>query len=259
MVLRVILLCCLAILTVGLRETIFPEQNPQASTLISQDVSVPIIARQVTVRIFNDQLVGSGVVVERRGKIYTVLTCAHVVAESPNNRYSILTPDGKTYNGRLLSSKQFGNTDLALVQFNSDRIYQVASIADHQTLTIGDTVYAAGFPNWHWSNSNTVDSTHDWGGKAFQLTQGKVAMLPEKSLQDGYQIGYTNEIEQGMSGGPVLDRYGRLIGINGRLKYPLQGINAFIFADGTAPSNELFNQMESLSWAVPITKFHKAL
>ena len=258
-VLQVVLLCCLVILPFGLRGNVFSAPKSQALTLISEDVSVPVVARQVTVRIFNDQLVGSGVIVERRGKFYTVLTCAHVVAESPNNRYSILTPDGKSYEGRLLNFRQFGNADLALVQFNSVRNYEVAAIADPQTLTIGDRIYAAGFPNWHWSNSQTIDSTRDWGGKAFKLTSGEVAMLPEKSLQDGYQIGYTNEIEQGMSGGPVLDRFGRLIGINGRLKYPPQGINAFIFADGTTPSDELFNQMQSLSWAVPITKFHKAL
>lgn len=49
-------------------------------------------------------------------------------------------------------------------------------------------------------------------------------MVLKKSLQEGYQLGYTNEIEQGMSGGPVLDQSGRLIAINGRLKYPLTNI-----------------------------------
>lgn len=72
-------------------------------------------------------------------------------------------------------------------------------------------------------------------------------------------MGYTNDIEQGMSGGPVLDQYGRLIGINGRLKYPPQGIIAFMFADGTVPSKKLFQQMEALSWAVPSATFRQAL
>jgi len=33
-----------------------------------------------------------------------------------------------------------------------------------------------------------------------------------------------------MSGGPVLNQNGQVVG--GRLKYPLQGIDAFTFADG---------------------------
>ena len=102
------------------------------------------------------------------------------------------------------------DADLALVQFTSDRIYQTVAIADSK-IAIGDPVYAAGFPNWHWANSDTVRSTDGWGTKAFRLTKGKVAMLPQKSLQEGYQLGYTNEVEEGMSGGPVLNQEGQLI------------------------------------------------
>jgi S1-C subfamily serine protease len=67
-------------------------------------------------------------------------------------------------------------------------------------------------------------------------------MLPKKSLQEGYQIGYTNDVEQGMSGGPVLNQSGQLIGINGGLKHPLQGIIAFTFIDGSVPSQDIFQR-----------------
>ncbi|MBX9255891.1 trypsin-like peptidase domain-containing protein [Desmonostoc muscorum CCALA 125] len=65
------------------------------------------------------------------------------------------------------------------------------------------------------------------------------------------------QIEPGMSGSPVLDQYGRLIAINGGLKYPIQGIIAFIFADGTMPNQALFKQIEALSLAIPISKFQQ--
>lgn len=221
-------------------------------------VSVPAIARQVSVRILSNPGMGSGVIIKRQGQTYTVMTCAHVVADTQDNRYSIVTPDGRTHNGRWLHSAKFSDADLALVQFTSNQAYRVAAIADSKALEIGDRVYASGFPNWHWTNKNAIEETRNWGTRGFRFTSGKVAMLPKKSLQEGYQLGYTNEIEQGMSGGPVLDRYGRLIGINGRLKYPPQGNIAFMFADGTTPDDELFQQMEALSWAVPTATFWQA-
>lgn len=217
--------------------------------------SVLAIARLVTVRILGDQGTGSGVIIGHQGKTYTVLTNAHVVAEGDG--YTILTADGQIHKGVWLHSPQLGNDDLALVQFSSDRLYQVAAISDSNILSVGEIVYASGFPNWRVINANTLADTRDWGLQAFALTQGYIGMLPNQPLQQGYQLGYTNQIEPGMSGGPVLDRYGRLIAINGGLKYPLQGIIAFISADGTMPSQALFEQMETLSWAIPTARFQQ--
>lgn len=216
--------------------------------------SVEAVAQAIAVRILGKESSGSGVIVQRQGQTYTVLTNAHVVA-AENNSYTILTSDGKTHAGRWRRSVSFGSEDLALVQFSSNRTYQVAVIGNSQTLNIGDRVYASGFPNWQLLNSTTLEDTRNWGLKAFQITEGNVEMLLYKPLQQGYQLGYSNQVEQGMSGGPVLDCYGQLIGINGQLKHPLQGITAFIFADGTAPSEVMFQQMESLSWAIPSIAF----
>jgi S1-C subfamily serine protease len=218
-------------------------------------VSVPAIARLVTVRIIASQGTGSGVIIKRKGQTYTVLTCNHVVDDTQHNSYTVLTADGLTHSGQWLRSAVFGNTDLALVQFTSNQPYRVAAVGAFKDLSIGNMVYASGFPSWQSTNSNAVDDTRNWGMRAFRITRGKVAMLPKKSLQEGYQIGYTNDVEQGMSGGPVLNQSGKLVGINGGLKHPLQGIVAFTFADGTVPSQKIFQQMEALSWAIPIATF----
>ncbi|XWK87009.1 MAG: serine protease [Phormidium sp.] len=276
--LRAILVSCLSLLAAPLLSGLLPpsklqsmpnseSQTIDSSSIVTQNLStppqvklsVPAIAQQVTVRIVSDRGMGSGVIVDRNGQTYTVVTNDHVLADSKDHPYTILTADGRTHSGRWLPSANFPNLDLALVQFQSQRVYQVAVIADWKTLAIGDPVYAAGFPNWHWINSDAIEETRHWGTKAFRLTSGKVGMLPDKSLQEGYQLGYTNDIEEGMSGGPVLDRYGRLMGINGRAKYPFKGINVFIFADGSLPSEELFREMESLSWAIPVTRFQQAI
>ena len=219
--------------------------------------TVAKIARQVTVRILTEPGFGSGVIIDRQGQTYTVLTCEHVVADSQDDHYAVLTADGMTHPARRKPLTHLGDTDLALMQFKSKTPYRVAELGDSDTLSIGERVYASGFPNYQFLSKNNVEDTRDWGIRAFQFTKGEFSLLLKRSLPEGYRLGYTNEVEQGMSGGPVLNQSGQLIGINGRLKYPLQGIDVFTFADGTKPSVEFFQQMEALSWAIPITTFRQ--
>lgn len=215
------------------------------------------IVRQITVRILTNPGTGSGVIVARHGQKYTILTNNHVVDNTRNSQYMVLTADGHTHPAKRIQSKQFANLDLAIVQFTSSQSYRVAEIGNSNTVFLGQQVYAAGFPNWYWRDSNTPEGTRDWGLKAFKVTSGTVGMLLNRSLFMGYQLGYTNNVENGMSGGPVIDAQGRLIGINGRLKHPFIGINAYVFTDGSMPSKKQFLQMETLSWAIPIAKFQK--
>lgn len=212
---------------------------------------IEVIAKSVTVRILSNSVAGSGVIIERKGQIYTVITNRHVVANNSDNQYNILTVDGKIHQGKWLFPNKFPNLDLALVQFKSSQFYRVAEFGDFNKLLIGETLYAAGFPNWQWLNKKEIESTQDWGNRAFVLTVGKVGMLPKKSLKDGYQLGYTNDIFAGMSGGSVFNQFGKLVGINGRMKYPLSGIESFRFTDGTLPRQIVFQEMEVLSWAIP--------
>ncbi|NES19769.1 MAG: trypsin-like peptidase domain-containing protein [Symploca sp. SIO3E6] len=225
---------------------------------LPENLSVEEIAKQITVRILGDEGSGSGVIIARHGSIYTVLTNAHVVDRGNDNQYTVLTADGMTHLGQWQQSNRFGNLDLALVEFDSNKSYHVAVLGDSKALSIDELVYSAGFPNYYFpKNANYVESTYSWGLRAFVLTTGQVGMLSEKSLPRGYSLGYTNDVADGMSGGPVLNQKGELVGINGRSKYALSGINAYTFTDGTRPSYEFFEQMDALSWAIPIAKFNE--
>ena len=212
------------------------------------------IAKQVTVRIFTDNSAGSGVIIKREGNTYTIVTNHHVIDRNSTKLYPVMTGDGMTHQATLLSAPQIAHLDMALLQFTSDRPYQVTQIGNSNQLSVGEPVFAAGFPNWHQPDSLKMSSTRAWGSQAFQLTSGSVQMLPSRTLSQGYQLGYTNDIKSGMSGGPIFNNQGQLIGINGRSKYPIAGIKAFDFADGSQPSIEQFKKMESLSWGIPAHK-----
>ncbi|MGB3510586.1 MAG: serine protease [Microcoleaceae cyanobacterium] len=212
------------------------------------------IAKQVTVRIFTDNSAGSGVIIKQVGNTYTLVTNNHVIENNSTKLYPVMTGDGITHQATLVSTPQIAHLDMAILQFTSDRPYQVVEIADSNQLSVGENVFAAGFPNWHQPDSYKMSSTRAWGSQAFQLTSGSVQMLPSRTLTQGYQLGYTNDIKSGMSGGPMFNNRGQLIGINGRSKYPIAGMGAFNFADGSQPSIEQFKKMESLSWGIPAHK-----
>lgn len=221
-------------------------------TLPNISDTVAQTAQQVTVRIFTDDSAGSGVIIHHEQQTYTVLTNRHVVENQQPNAYTVLTNDGVIHPAQWIEPDKFADLDVALLSFKSYRDYRVVKYRKNGQLWAGLIFYAAGFPNWQWYDKNTIEDTRNWGLKAFHLTTGRLAMQLDRPLEAGYQLGYTNNIESGMSGGPILDVWGYLVGINGRLKYPLGGIETFRFMDGTLPSWSKFKQMERLSWGIPI-------
>lgn len=92
------------------------------------------------------------------------------------------------------------------------------------------------------------------GSKGFVFTIGQVSLFTDKAFAGGYQIGYTNAVEKGMSGGPVLNRQGQVVGVNGIHAYPLWG-NPYVFKDGSMSSVAMQQQMSRYSWAIPIDTF----
>ncbi|NJK58620.1 MAG: trypsin-like peptidase domain-containing protein [Pleurocapsa sp. SU_5_0] len=213
----------------------------------SQDIYE--LAQSSTVRIIHDNAAGTGVIIYQAGQTYTVLTNWHVVGT--NNVFQVMTADGQIH--QLLQPPQhLGNFDLAIVQFQSFENYQVATIAsDH--LKVGEKVYAAGFPLYEQNNSSV--NTISLGTQAFRLTQGEISLIPPKSLPEGYHLGYTNNTEIGMSGGPIFNTKGFLVGVHGRGKHRDPDFGVYTFEDGSEPTPEMLETMINSSWGIPISTY----
>lgn len=200
----------------------------------------------ITVKIISQDLLGSGILLKRQGDFYTVLTNAHVLRVD-NPPYRIQTNDNRIWLADVPSSIRFGQNDLALLQFRSTGIiYTVASFGSSPA--VGDEVFAAGFP---YVEGET-------GKKGFAFTTGKISLTLHKALDGGYQFGYTNDIKNGMSGGPLLNRRGEVVGVNGLHAYPLWDAPS-VFADGSEADPALHQKITRLSWAVPIETVIKSV
>lgn len=202
------------------------------------------IAEKITVKIFSENSWGSGIIIARQGSLYTVVTNAHVLQQE-QDQYRLQTNDGVSHSSWRLKQKSLANYDLALLQFDSpNSSYEVAHLGHSSNLKEGDTVIASGFPF-------RDEKIPELGLK---ITEGKISLLSEKSLKDGYQIGYTNDVQKGMSGGPVLNLKGEVIAISGIHAYPLWG-EPYIYQDGEKPPESMIKLMEKLAWAIPIDTF----
>lgn len=200
------------------------------------------LARVITVKVLAGMNRGSGILIHRQGQIYTVLTNQHVVTPGPP--YLIQTPDGWAYPATLIKKVDFQGDDLQLLQFKSGQRYELARLGRTQAMKIGQPVVSAGFPI----------EPHPQATAGFLVSLGQVSLLPQKPLQRGYQLAYTNPIYQGMSGGPVLNVQGEVVGINSLHAYPLWG-NPYIFKDGSQPLPQERAIVISSSWAVPVDTF----
>ncbi|MGK7874269.1 MAG: serine protease [Xenococcaceae cyanobacterium] len=201
-------------------------------------------ARRITVKVLLEDSWGSGIIIKRQGQLYTVVTNDHVLRHE-KDEYRIQTPDGLIHQAWRSQGINFNNYDLGLLQFSTaDGDYEAANLGSSSTLSEGDKVVAAGFPF-------AADQSQDAG---FKFTEGRVSLLPEKSLEEGYQVGYTNNIEKGMSGGPVLNLEGAVVAINGMHAYPLWG-DPYVYQDGQKPCPPMREIMERSSWAIPIDTF----
>ena len=163
-------------------------------------------------REFRTQGLGSGVIVERNGDTYYVVTNNHVVGEA--TEVSITLHDGRTYPAECIGKDP--RRDLAVVAFSGPALeLATVRLGDSDALRIGDIVVAVGNP---FGFSGTV-------------TSGLISGLHRSGPTDLSDFIQTDaSINQGNSGGALVDLKGRLVGINTWITTPTGGSIGLGFA-----------------------------
>ena len=152
---------------------------------------------------------GSGVIVRRVDTRVYVLTNNHVVGEA--DEISVTLYDERRYTAKLVGRDP--KKDLALVVFETEESVPVAEFGDSDTVQVGDIVFAVGNPM----------------GFSSTVTSGIVSAVGRKPLPGSGVAIFTDYIQtdtainQGNSGGPLADIYGRVIGINTWISSPSGG------------------------------------
>lgn len=145
---------------------------------------------------------GSGVMLASSGaNTYQVLTAKHVMITG--EAWEVITPDGQSHKVDRVDLLP-GELDLAVFQFQSDRNYRghLTCIGNSDNLAPGSRVYLSG-----WVKSE----------RSPRFSSGEIIFNRERAERHrGYNLIYSNEAHNGMSGGPLLDANGCVVGTHGR-------------------------------------------
>ncbi len=148
-------------------------------------------------REYKTQGLGSGFIVKKVGKVYYALTNQHVAGKA--SEISV-----KLYNKKEIKAKLVGadaRRDIALVSFETEEDIPLAKLGDSDEVEVGDIAFAIGSPM----------------GFVSSVTQGMISAVgrhggPNSNINDFIQTDAA--INQGNSGGPLVNIYGEVIGVN---------------------------------------------
>lgn len=246
---RIVPVLYLTILTLSL-PTILTQSFVVSDLAATQERKLQHQLRAISIKILaHGEPIGSGVLLHRHQQVYTVVTNAHVI-QAASAPFQLQTHDGQIYASALVRPPTGQNRDLSILRFQANRTYAVAKLATASP-KIGDRVWLSGFPLRNVESPTRAAHAPVkpvWG---LETLSSDVTHILPVAIAGGYRIGCDRSISKGMSGGPMLDRGGKLVGINGVHANPLWETPE-VLEDGSTVGAALQAQIDNSSWAIPI-------
>ncbi|QHB17343.1 Do family serine endopeptidase [Mannheimia pernigra] len=169
--------------------------------------------------------VGSGVIINAE-KGY-IITNNHVIDNA--DKMTVKLEDGREFNAKLVGSDPL--SDVALIQIENPKYLTEIKFADSDKLQVGDFTVAIGNPF----------------GLGQTVTSGIVSALGRSTgkSDEGYEnyIQTDAAVNQGNSGGPLINLNGELIGINTAIISPSGGNAGIAFAIPSNMASSLVSQI----------------
>ncbi|WP_181773611.1 S1C family serine protease [Amycolatopsis pittospori] len=173
---------------------------------------------QVNVTTAQGEAVGSGVILTSDGRI---LTNAHVVNDAEGD-VTVTLSDGKQYKASVVGADT--KADIAVLQAKDASGLTAATLGDSSKLVAGQQVVAIGSPGG-LQNTVTTGIVSALNRKLDELSSGQDKRSPYSRTTNEAGPSYTAiqtdaPINQGNSGGALVDAQGNVIGINSALYNP---------------------------------------
>jgi len=205
------------------------ENTLQAGGMSLQEIYASVIDSVVSISCVNSQgsSTGTGVVLTQDG--YIVTNC-HVVEDA--RQIEVLLTDGRTAEAVLVGLDEV--TDLAVLHISVEEL-SPAQLGDSAALRVGDTVVAIGDPL-----GIKLRGT---------MTDGIISAISRDIDVDGRTMNLiqTNAaLNSGNSGGPLINCYGQVIGINTMKmgdSMSAAGVEGLGFAIPSATVSDIVNQI----------------
>jgi serine protease Do len=177
------------------------------------------------------QSLGSGIIVDPKGYI---ITNRHVVGGATKIRVSLL--GGEEYMAKVIAADEL--SDLAVIKIEAKKDLFFAKVGDSNALKIGDWVLAIGSPFGleHTVTAGIISAT----GRTFDsalVDASYQAMMFNDYLQTDAAI------NQGNSGGPLVNMNGEVVGINSFISTPNRSSAGVGFAVPSHTFVNVYNQI----------------
>ena len=155
---------------------------------------------------------GSGFIITEDG---LVVTNQHVIG-SNTAEIMVFTTDGESFEAKLIGSDEL--TDIALLQIQSDKIFNYIELSDSDEIMVGEWAIALGNPFGLFDDGMPTVTVGVVSAinRDFQANPNNPRIYIDMIQTDA-------AINRGNSGGPLLNSEGKLI-----------GVNTFIYTGGTS-------------------------